>query len=305
AITITHAGYIKRLSSSQYRRQRRGGKGVIGSTSRDEDFAEHLFVASTHEYILFFTDRGRCYWLKVHAIPVGGKISRGKPVIQLIGIEKGETVTAFTCAKTFDEGKFIVMSTRKGVIKKTPLTAFSHPRKNGVNAMNLPKDDQLIEAAISDGSYDIVLATRLGQAIRFPEDKIRGMGRTAYGVRGITLAKDDYVVGMVVVARQSSLLVVTENGYGKRTSIEDYRITNRGGKGIINVKTSDRNGEVVVIKEVLDKDELIIMTRSGIANRMAVSDISVIGRNTQGVRLINLKGDDKVIDVAHVVGEEE
>ncbi|MFQ5607175.1 MAG: DNA gyrase subunit A [Candidatus Zixiibacteriota bacterium] len=303
-ITITHAGYVKRLSTSQYRKQRRGGKGVISSTTREEDFTEHLFIASTHEYILFFTDKGRCYWLKVHTIPTGGKLARGKPVIQLIGIEKGETVTAFTRAKTFGSEKYIVMATRNGMIKRVPLASFSNPRKAGVNAMNLPAGDELIEAAISDGSFDIVLASRNGQAIRFPEEKVRAMGRTAYGVRGIALAKGDYLIGMVVIKRQSSLLVVTENGYGKRSALEDYRITNRGGKGIINVKTSDRNGKVVTIKEALDSDDLILMTRRGISNRMAVADIKVIGRNTQGVRMINLKGDDKLIDVARVIKEE-
>ncbi|MCH7879276.1 MAG: DNA gyrase subunit A [candidate division Zixibacteria bacterium] len=304
-ITITHAGYVKRLSTSQYRKQRRGGKGVIGSTTREEDFTEHLFVASTHEYILFFTNKGRCYWLKVHAIPTGGKLARGKPVIQLIGIENGETVTAFTRVKSFDSEKFIVLATKNGMIKRVKLDAFSNPRKAGVNAMNLPAGDELIEAAISDGSFDIVLGSRDGQAIRFPEEKVRAMGRTAYGVRGIALAKGDYLIGMVVIKRQSSLLVVTENGYGKRSALEDYRITNRGGKGIINIKTSDRNGKVVTIQEALDTDDLIMMTRHGISNRMAVADINVIGRNTQGVRLIKLKGDDKLIDVARVVKEEE
>ncbi len=304
-ITISHAGYAKRLSTSQYRKQRRGGKGVIGSTTRDEDFTEHLFIATTHEYILFFTDKGRCYWLKVHEIPSGGKLAKGKPVIQLIGIEKGESVTAFTRVKSFDADRFLVMATSQGAVKRVSLEAFSRPRKAGVNAMNLPKDDTLIDVAISDGTYEVVLASRKGQAIRFPEEKVRSMGRTAYGVRGIALADSDYLVGMVVVKRHSTLLVVTENGYGKRSPIDDYRITNRGGKGIINVKTTDRNGEVVTIKEVVDSDDLILMTKSGIANRISVSDIKTIGRNTQGVRFMKLKEDDKVIDVARVVKEEE
>lgn len=305
AITISHLGYVKRLSVSAYRKQQRGGKGVIGAQTKDEDFAEHLFVASTHDYILFFSNRGRCYWVKVHAIPSGGKLAKGKPIVNLCGMEKNETIASFCRVREFSDDKFVVMCTRQGTVKKTPLSAFSHPRKAGVNAMNVgERDDELIEAAISDGEAEIVLATRKGMAIRFPEEKVRQMGRTAYGVRGIKLAKGDRCIGMVVVKRDSSLLVVTENGYGKRTSINDYRVTNRGGKGVINIKTSERNGEVVSIMEVLDADELILMTKNGIANRQAVSQIKVIGRNTQGVRLINLKGNDVVTDVARVVSEE-
>jgi DNA gyrase subunit A len=218
-------------------------------------------------------------------------------------MEKGEQVTAFCKVRSFSPDTYIVMATRNGIIKKTSLDAFANPRVTGVNAMNIPKGDELIEAALTDGSYEIVLATRRGMAIRFPEEKVRSMGRTAYGVKGINLGKGDYVIGMVVVKRDASLLVVTENGYGKRTSIDDYRVTNRGGKGIINIKTSERNGEVVTIKEVLDDDELILITKRGIANRQAVREINVIGRNTQGVRLITLKGDDVVIDVARVAKE--
>ncbi len=303
-ITISRLGYVKRLSVSAYRRQQRGGKGVIGIETKEDDFAEHLFIASTHEYILFFSNKGRCYWIKVHEIPTGGKMAKGKPIINLCTISKGENITAFCRVRNFTEDNFIVMATRNGMIKKTSLDAFSNPRKTGVNAMNVPEDDEMIEASLTDGSYEILLATRKGMAIRFPESKVRSMGRTAYGVKGINLAKGDYCIGMVVVKRDSSLLVVTENGYGKRTQIDDYRITNRGGKGIINVKTSERNGEVVAIKEVLDQDELILITKNGIANRQSVKEITVIGRNTQGVRLINLKAGDKVTDVARVITEE-
>lgn len=303
-ITISHLGYVKRLSVTQYKKQNRGGKGVKGIETRDEDFAEHLFIASTHDYILFFSTKGRCYWVKVHTIPTSGKLAKGKPIVHLCKLEKGESITAFCKVRNFSEDNYIVMATKNGQIKKTPLDAFSNPRKAGVNAMNLPEDDELIEATITDGDYEIVLATRMGMAIRFPEEKVRSMGRTAYGVRGINLAKDDYVIGMVAVKRDSSLLVVSENGYGKRTKIDAYRMTNRGGKGVINMKASDRNGEVVTIKEVLDQDELILMTQNGIANRQSVKDIKVIGRNTQGVRLIKLKGDDKVTDVARVVNED-
>ncbi|HEX2897954.1 MAG TPA: DNA gyrase C-terminal beta-propeller domain-containing protein, partial [candidate division Zixibacteria bacterium] len=304
-ITISHAGYVKRLSVSAYRKQQRGGKGIIGIETREDDFAEHLFIASTHEYILFFSSKGRCYWVKVHEIPIAGRMAKGKPIINMFKIEKDETITAFCRVRDFTPEKFIVMATRWGVIKKVSLDAFSNPRAAGVNAMNLPKDDELIEAQISDGTHEIVLATRQGMAIRFPEEKVRPMGRTAYGVRGIKLDKGDFVIGMVVVKRDTTLLVVTENGYGKRTAIEDYRVTNRGGKGVINVKASDRNGEVVSIKEVLDNDELILITKKGIANRQPVKDIKVIGRNTQGVRLISLKAGDLVTDVARFIKEDE
>ena len=300
-ITISHAGYVKRLSVSAYRRQQRGGKGVIGIETKADDFAEHLFIASTHDYILFFASYGRCYWVKVHNIPSGGKMAKGKPIVNMCKMETGENITAFCKVRDFSEDKFVVMATKKGTIKKVPLDAFSNPRQKGVNAINLPKGDELIEAAITDGDYEILIATRQGMAIRFHETKFRSMGRASYGVKGIRLAKDDYVIGMVVVKRDSTILVVTENGYGKRTNIDDYRITNRGGKGVINVKTSDRNGEVVAIKEVLDKDELILITKRGIANRQSVKDISVIGRNTQGVRLISLRSGDVVVDVARVV----
>ena len=303
-ITISHLGYVKRLSVTNYRKQQRGGKGVIGIETKEDDFAEHLFVASTHDYILFFSNRGRCYWVKVHEIPQAGKLAKGKPIVNMCKIEASEMITAFCRVRAFDPDQYIVMATRKGTIKKTSLDAFSNPRVVGINAIDLPSDDELISAQITDGSFEVVLATRQGMAIRFNEQHVRSMGRAAYGVRGITLDDKDFVIGMVVVKRDSTLLVVTEHGYGKRTSIEDYRVTNRGGKGVINVKTTDRNGEVVSIKEVLNDDELIIITRNGIANRQNVKDISVIGRNTQGVRLISLKNGDVVTDVARVVKEE-
>ena len=304
AITISHLGYAKRLSVTSYRRQHRGGRGVQGIKTKEDDFAEHLFIASTHDYILFFSTKGRCYWVKVHNIPVGGKLAKGKPIVNMCKMERGESITAFCKVRRFTSDLHVIMATRNGIIKKTPLDAFSNPRVVGVNAMNLPPDDELLQVDITDGTNDIVLASRKGMAIRFSEANVRAMGRTAYGVKGINLGKGDYMIGMVVVRRDSSLLVATENGYGKRSNISDYRVTNRGGKGIINVKTSDRNGEVVAIKEVLDTDELILITENGIANRQAVKDISVIGRNTQGVRLIKLADGDKLIDVARVVQEE-
>jgi DNA gyrase subunit A len=304
-ITITHSGYIKRLSVTQYRRQSRGGRGVIGIETKEEDFVEHLFIASTHNYILFFTPKGRCYWIKVHEIPIGGRLAKGKPVINMLDLGDEEKIAAFVPVREFDDQHFVVMSTESGVIKKTRLSAFSNPRRGGINAMNIPEKDDLIEAKITDGSCDIVLGTKEGQAIRFHEDKVRDMGRAAYGVRGISLAKSDLVIGMVVVKRDTTLLSVTENGYGKRSSISDYRVTNRGGKGIINIKATERNGKVVTIKEALDEDELMLITQKGIIIRQPVKQISVIGRNTQGVRLINLDPGDRVVDVARVVTNHE
>jgi DNA gyrase subunit A len=305
-ITITHGGYIKRLSVTSYRRQGRGGRGVIGIETKEQDFVEHLFIASTHNYILFFTPKGRCHWLKVHEIPVGGRLAKGKPIINMLDLGEEEKVAAFLSVRGFDDQHFVMMATRKGIIKKTLLSAFSNPRRGGINAMNIPEDDSLIEAKMTDGTCDVILATREGQAIRFHEDKVRDMGRTAYGVKGITLAKkDDRVIGMVVVKRDATLLTVTEKGYGKRTSISDYRVTNRGGKGIINIKCSDRNGKVVDIKEVVTDDELMLITQKGIIIRQPVKQISVIGRATQGVRLINLDANDEVVDVARVVTSEE
>jgi DNA gyrase subunit A len=304
-ITITHSGYMKRLSVTSYKRQARGGRGVIGIETKEEDFVEHLFIASTHHYILFFTPKGRCYWIKVHEIPVGGRLAKGKPIVNMLDLGEEEKVAAFVPVKEFDDNHFVVMSTRKGVIKKTVLSAFSNPRRAGINAMNIPEDDNLIEAQITDGNCDIILGTRLGQAIRFHEDKVRDMGRGAYGVRGINLAKGDSVIGMVVVKRDTTLLSVTENGYGKRSSISDYRVTNRGGRGVINIKANERNGKVVAIKEALEEDELMLITQKGIIIRQPVKQIKVIGRNTQGVKLINLDTGDKVVDVARVVKSEE
>jgi len=301
-ITITHGGYIKRLSISSYRKQQRGGRGVIGMDRKEDDFIQHLFIASTHDYIMFFTTLGKCYWIKVHEIPVGGRLAKGRHVTNMIKLEDREGICAFQSVRRFEEGNYIVMVTRNGVIKKTELTAFSNPRRDGIKAMNVvPGEDELIDAAITDGSNDIVLATRYGKAIRFPENKVRSMGRVAYGVKGVNLGGDDYVVSMVVVKRASWLLTVTERGYGKRSAIDDYRITNRGGKGIINIKTSERNGEVVAVKEVVESDELMIITENGIIIRTPIRQIRSIGRATQGVKLINLDDGDLVIDVARVV----
>jgi len=304
-ITITHSGYVKRLGVHAYRKQGRGGKGVIGIETREEDFVEHLFIASTHDYILFFSNKGKCHWLKVHEIPQVGRAAKGKPIINLLELQEAEKVKAYVPVKKFDEKNFIVMATKNGIVKKSSLNSFSNPRRGGIIAIGIEEKDELIGASLTDGSCDIVLATREGQAVRFPEDKVREMGRQAYGVKGVTLDKDDYVIGMVVIKRDSTLLSVAENGYGKRSPISDYRLTNRGGKGVINIKTTDRNGKVVAILEVLDEDELMLITQRGMIIRLPVKTIKVIGRNTQGVRLINLDSGDKVTDVARVVKSEE
>jgi DNA gyrase subunit A len=304
-VTITHSGYIKRLSISSYRRQGRGTKGVIGMETKEEDFAEHMFVASTHNYILFFTRQGKCHWLKVHEIPQGGRLAKGKAIVNMIEIDKDDSLRGFVPVRNFDIEGFVVLATRGGQIKKTEIKAFSNPRRDGIIAMTLPDDDELIAAGFSDGSCDIILATRKGQAVRFPEAKVRPMGRSAYGVRGVNLKKGDYLIAMVVIRRESTLLTVTENGFGKRSNIADYRVTNRGGKGVINIRASERNGEVVAVKEVVDDDEVLLITQRGIVNRMAVSSIRSIGRATQGVKLISLTKDDKVVDVARVPAAEK
>jgi DNA gyrase subunit A len=304
-ITISHEGYIKRLTVSAYRRQGRGGRGVRGMETKETDFVEHLFIASTHDYILFFTTKGRCYWLKVHTIPQGGKLARGKNIANLLELSPEEKITAFVPVKKFDDEHFIVMASKNGTIKKTALSAFSNPRKGGIAAMDLPEDDEVIEVGVSDGTNEIILATRDGLACRFHEEHVRAMGRSAYGVRGVSLDETDRLIGMVVVRRASTLLTVCENGYGKRSEISEYRLTNRGGKGVINIKTTDRNGPVVAVKEVVDDDELMIISQNGIIIRMSLAAVRVMGRATQGVRLINLDEGDRVIDVARVVKAEE
>jgi len=303
-ITITHGGYIKRLSISSYRKQHRGGRGVIGMEKKEDDFIQHLFIASTHDYIMFFTTHGKCFWIKVHEIPVGGRLAKGRHATNMIKLAENEAICAFQPVRRFDPGFYVVMATKNGIVKKTDLTAFSNPRRDGIKAINItPGEDELIDAAITDGTNDIVLASNDGKAIRFPEDKVRSMGRTAYGVKGINIADGDFIVSMVVIKRQSWLMTVTENGFGKRSSIDDYRITNRGGKGIINIKTSERNGRVVAVKEVVEDDELMIITQNGIIIRTAIRAIRSLSRATQGVTLINLDEGDSVVDVARLVSD--
>lgn len=304
-ITISHNGYIKRFPVSGYRRQSRGGKGVTAATTREDDFIEHMFIASTHNYILLFTDQGKCHWLKVYEIPEGGRASRGRSILNLVQLDKGDNIRAYVSVREFDPNRFVVMVTEKGLIKKTRLDAFSNPRKTGIIAINLNEGDRLIDAKISDGADDIIIGTREGMAIRFNEQEVRDMGRNATGVKAINLDKNDKVVGMVVSKRKSTILVVTENGYGKRTEIDEYRITRRGGKGVRTLKTSDKNGKMVDIKEIDDNDDIVIITEKGMIIRQHAKDLRVMGRNTQGVKLIKLGPNDRISAIARVVPEDE
>ncbi len=304
-ITITHSGYIKRLPVSSYKQQHRGGRGVTGMETKDEDFVEDLFLASTHEYLLFFTDRGKVHWLKVHEIPQAGRLAKGKAIVNLLQLEQGELITAYIPVKEFKPDAFLVLTTRQGLIKKTCLDAFKNPRRAGIVAISLEKGDGLIAAALTDGKKEILIATRGGMAVRFKESDVRDMGRSAKGVRAIRLGKKDEVIGMEIVNPNSTLLTVTESGFGKRTSFKEYRLQSRGGKGIINVKVTDKNGEVVGLKSVTDQDEVVLITRQAMVVRCAVKDIRSVGRNTQGVRVIRLNGKDKVSSVCSVVAKEE
>jgi DNA gyrase subunit A len=305
AITVSNTGYIKRTAITNYRNQRRGGKGRIGMRTREEDFVSHLFVASTHAYIMIFSDRGRAYWLKVHEIPDVGPDGRGKAIANLVSMEEGERIAALLAVKEFEENKFIVMGTQRGVIKKTELSAFSNPRAGGIIAMGIEEGDAVIAAQISDGKAEVFIGTRDGMSIRFPEDDVRSMGRTAYGVRGITLRENDQVVAMEVLEPGGTILTVTEQGYGKRTELDEYRVQSRGGIGIINIQTSDRNGKVVGITQVHDDDELMMITQQGKILRMASKDIRTIGRSTQGVRLIDIEGDDRAVSIARLAEKDD
>ncbi|WP_373058243.1 DNA gyrase subunit A [Zunongwangia sp. H14] len=311
-ITISHAGYIKRTSLTEYKTQNRGGVGQKGSTTRNEDFLEYLFAGTNHQYMLFFTQKGKCFWMRVYEIPEGSKASKGRAIQNLINIEPDDKVKAFICTQDLKDEEYVnshyvIMATKKGQVKKTSLEQYSRPRVNGINAITIKDDDELLEAKLTNGESQVMLAVKSGKAIRFEEGKTRPMGRNASGVRGITLADDkDEVVGMISVNdMESNILVVSENGYGKRSSLEDYRITNRGGKGVKTISVTDKTGGLVAIKNVSDKDDLMIINKSGIAIRMGVSDLRVMGRATQGVRLINLKGKDSIAAVAKVLHDED
>ncbi len=305
AITVSNTGYIKRTAITNYRNQRRGGKGRIGMRTREEDFVSHLFVASTHAYIMIFSDRGRAYWLKVHEIPDVGPDGRGKAIANLVSMEEGERIAALLAVKEFAADKFIVMGTRKGVVKKTELSAFSNPRVGGIIAMGVDEDDAVIAANVSDSNHEIFIGTRDGMAIRFPENDVRAMGRGAYGVRGISLREGDAVVAMEVLTPGGTILSVTEQGYGKRTELDEYRVQSRGGIGIINIQTSERNGKVIGIAQVSDDAELMLITQQGKILRMASKDIRTIGRATQGVKLIDIEGDDRAVSIARLAEKDE
>jgi len=304
-ITISHTGYIKRISISTYRRQRRGGRGLNGADLKEDDWVEHLFIASTHDYLLVFTNNGQLYWLKVHEIPQAGRAARGKPIVNCISIKPGEQIAALVPVREFAPDQFILFATRQGTVKKTALSEYSNVRNTGIRAINVEEGDELIDAQICDTTSDVVLATREGMSIRFHQGDVRDMGRVATGVKGIELEKSDAVIGMVVIRRDATLLVVSEHGFGKRSELSEYRVQKRGGKGIITFKVTDKTGACVALKEVQPDDELMMITRHGIIIRVPVEGIRVIGRNTQGVKVMNLGSGDAVVDVARVVKEDE
>lgn len=311
-LTISHAGYIKRTSLSEYKTQNRGGVGQKASATRNEDFLEHLFVGTNHQYMLFFTQKGKCFWMRVFEIPEGTRTSKGRAIQNLINIEPDDKVKAFICTQDLKDedyinSHYVIMATKMGQVKKTPLEQYSRPRTNGINAITIREDDELLEAKLTTGNSQVMLAVRSGKAIRFEEEKTRSMGRNASGVRGIRLGdKNDEVIGMIAVDKNDSdILVVSENGYGKRSSIEDYRITNRGGKGVKTINITEKTGKLVAIKNVTDDDDLMIINKSGIAIRMAVANLRVMGRATQGVRLIKVREDDAIAAVAKAMKDED
>jgi DNA gyrase subunit A len=312
-ITISHAGYIKRTPLTEYKKQNRGGVGTKAASTRDKDFIEHVYVATNHQYMLFFTEQGRCFWMRVYEIPEGSRQSKGRAIQNLINLPQDDKVLAFINVLNLKDEDYInnhhiVMCTKKGVIKKTSLEAYSRPRVNGINAITIREGDTLLEAKLTNGEQDIMLAVRSGKAIRFPETKVRSMGRSASGVRAITVDhENDEVVGMIVVKEGDGfdVMVVSEAGYGKRSSLEDYRITNRGGKGVKTITVTEKTGELVSLKAVTDEDDLMIITKKGTMIRMGVNTLRVMGRATQGVRLINLRKGDEIASIAKVPASEE
>jgi DNA gyrase subunit A len=303
-ITISHSGYIKRTSVSIYRRQRRGGQGVNGQGLREDDFVEHLFIGSTHDYILCFTDDGRVFWLKVHEIPQGGRAARGKPIVNLINVSPETRIRAMLPVRTFSDDQFLLFCTRKGTVKKSRLSEYANPRSTGIKAIKMADSDVLIDVQVTSGSNDIVLATKHGLSIRFQESDVREMGRDTTGVRGVLLGKTDTVVGMVVIKREATLLVVTEKGLGKCSHIDEYRVQKRGGRGILTLHRTERTGDVVALMEVLPEDEIMLITKQGVIIRSSVAQIRVTGRNAQGVKLVQLQDTDEVTAVARVVPED-
>jgi DNA gyrase subunit A len=306
-VNITHTGYIKRSAVSLYRAQRRGGKGKTGIKTKDEDFVEHLFIASTKDYLLFFSDAGKVYWLKVYELPEGGRATRGKAIVNLLNLSQDEKISAILSVREFSEDKFIMMATRQGVVKKTPLLEYSHPRVGGILAVNLDEGDKLIEVALTDGKQDVLLVSKNGKSIRFREEDARPQGRVTRGVRGMTLEDDDVVIGMEIVNEMtgSTIFTVTENGFGKRTELGEYRAQSRGGKGVITIKTTDRNGCVVGIKQVTDENDMMLISDQGKILRVPVSGFSIIGRNTQGVRLMVTETDERIVAVAKLAEKDD
>ena len=310
-VTVSHRGYIKRNPLSQYRAQRRGGKGVKGMEAREQDFVERLFVASTHAYILFFTTKGRAHWLKVYELPQLGRAARGKSLANVLSLAEGERVRATLPVRSFGEpgDDHVLLCTRKGVVKKTRLDAYSNPRRGGIIAINLDAEDELMAALRTTGDQEVIIASSEGKSIRFPEEQVRAMGRTAGGVRGISLRQDDSVVGVEILSPGATILTVTERGYGKRTPLDDYRLQRRGGQGIITIRTSERNGRVVSVAQVVDDDEVMLITDGGKVLRAKVSGISTMGRATQGVRIMRLGSGEKLASMARLaesdVGESE
>ncbi|MFQ5474657.1 MAG: DNA gyrase subunit A, partial [Candidatus Nanoarchaeia archaeon] len=302
-VTITHAGYIKRLATDTYKSQGRGGKGIIATTSKEEDFVEHLFVASTHDYVLFFTNKGRVHWKKVYEMPEASRQARGKAIVNFITLDQGERVNAFVRVKNFDEDHYLMMATKNGLVKKSSLSLYSRPRKGGIIGLGLNDDDELIGVRLTDGNSQIVLATKKGMAIRFDEQDVRSMGRTATGVKGINLKGDDEVIGMVLAKDNRTILTVTQNGYGKRTHVPEYRMINRGGVGVRNIICSQRNGDVVAILSVKDDYDVMLISQKGVIIRTPVKGISVIGRATQGFRLMKINSGDNVVAATRIIND--
>ncbi len=303
-VTMSSDGFIKRVPLTEYRSQNRGGRGLTGSKTKNEAFIKHLFVASTHNYILFFTNKGKCHWLKVYQAPLAGRTSRGRALVNVLNLDADEKIAAFVSVREFDDARNVVMATARGIVKKTALSAYGNPRKGGINAISIRENDELIAAKLTDGSQQIMLATRQGKSIRFNEGEVREMGRTASGVKGIELSENDVLIGMVIVSGDGTVLIVTENGYGKRSFVEDYSLQHRGGKGVITLKTNDKTGLLVAIEEAVDDNDVMIITQKGIIIRQNIGQISVIGRNTQGFRLIRVDDGDVIADVATVVADE-
>ncbi|HTF93014.1 MAG TPA: DNA gyrase C-terminal beta-propeller domain-containing protein, partial [Verrucomicrobiae bacterium] len=305
AVTISHEGYIKRNPITLYRAQRRGGKGKIGTTTKEEDFVESLFIASMHSFILFFTTIGKVYWIKVHELPQASRAARGKPIVNLLNLEPGEKVSAFLTVKEFQEGRFIIFATRKGLIKKTELMAYAHPRPSGIRAIGLEDGDEVIGVRLTDGQQELILSTSEGQSIRFKEEQVRPTGRGTFGVVGMRLDPDDHVVSMEILTRGFDVLTVADGGFGKRTQMDEYRLQSRGGKGIITMKTTEKTGRVIGVQQVTEDDQLMLVTNAGKIIRMRIKDIRIIGRNTQGVRLIELEEGERVVSLARLAEKEE